>query len=84
METLVFMSSPKNSGYQRGNVLGTPLRMEVVRRGVGGREGGGRGPGEGPKEVERVLDGGSGGESSSSEEEEEGVKLRIRGGGGKP
>lgn len=72
VETLVFMSSPKNSGFQRGNALGTPLRREV----------GGRGRDERAREVERVLDGASAEESSSSEEEEkEGVRLRIRGGG---
>jgi len=82
VETLVFMSSPKNASYQRGNMLGTPLRREV--RGRGTRE---RGMGEREvreREVERVLDG-SGGESSSSgeeEDEEEGgrrMRMRMRG-----
>jgi hypothetical protein len=76
VETLVFMSSPKNASYQRGSLLGTPLRREVAGR---EREVGGRGRGE--REVERVLDG-SGGESSSSgeeeEEEEEGGRMRMR------
>jgi hypothetical protein len=75
VETLVFMSSPKNASYQRGSFLGTPLRREVA-----GRERELDGGGRGEREVERVLDG-SGGESSSSgeeEEEEEGGRMRMR------
>lgn len=74
METLVFMSSPKNASYQRGSLLGTPLRREVA-----GRERELDGGGRGEREVERVLDG-SGGESSNSgeEEEEEGGRMRMR------
>jgi len=75
VETLVFMSSPKNASYQRGSLRGTPLRWVG---GGGVRVVGGRGRGE--REVERVLDG-SGGESSSSgeeEEEEEGGRMRMR------
>lgn len=95
VETLVFMSSPKNVGYPRG----TGLRREVVGRGVGGREGGGQGIGEKgiggrevvrrgltEREVERVIDGGESSSSSGEEEEEmlkdggRGARMRLRGG----
>jgi len=72
VETLVFMSSPKNATYQRGNVLGTPLRRVVGGRGMREREVGGRGM------REREVEGGSG-ESSSEEEEEAGGRMRMRG-----
>jgi len=70
VETLVFMSSPKNSSYHnRPSVLRTPLRQGLARRGMTERE------------VESMLDGISGGESSSSsgEEEDEGGRVRLRG-----
>jgi len=69
VETLVFMSSPKNATYQRGGLPRTPLRKEVA-----GRKRGVEGEGE--------LDGGSAGESSSSGEEEDeeqgGARMRMR------